>query len=176
MKLSDYTFKELLLLQAEIFSELCTRDIIRTKNMKGDIGEYLTVEFFNMREDLPNLVLNRAGTKDIDAIDDKEQRYSIKTITSASTSCFYGLEPPGSTKPDTRKFDFLIITELNEDWSLKRMLRLSWESFLKFKNWHSTMSGWKITLSKAIVAEAEILHQQTAANLGLAQTGLTNKG
>jgi hypothetical protein len=158
MDLSHYTFSELLKLQAEIFLELRSRNIIRTKNVKGDIGEYVTVEFFNSRKDLPNLVLSKAGTKNVDAVDNLQQSYSIKTITSTSTSCFYGLEPPESTKDDIKKFDFLIITELNDDWSLKRILRLSWDLFLKYKSWHSAMSGWKITLNKAIASEADLLY------------------
>jgi hypothetical protein len=159
MNLSEYAFNELLQLQAEIFTELRNRNIIRTKNVKGDIGEFLTVEYFNSSEDLPNLTLNKAGTKDVDAVDNLNATYSIKTITSTSTSCFYGLEPPIPTKPDVKKFDYLIITELNDDWTLKRMLQLSWDLFLKYKTWHPTMSGWKITLNRKIVSEAITLYR-----------------
>ena len=55
-------------LYSSLLKELKDRKIIRTKNIIGDLGEYLTIYHYNKSPGLPNLQEASAGTKNIDAI------------------------------------------------------------------------------------------------------------
>jgi len=74
--------------------------VSRTKNLLGDLGEYLAIEHFNNTAGMFNLQAATTGTQNIDAISRNGDRYSIKATTGNLTGVFYGLEPPDSDIPD----------------------------------------------------------------------------
>jgi len=66
---------------ALIIAELQKRKLIRTKNIVGERGEFLAIEFYNKTPGLPNLQAAPEGTQNVDALSRKGDRYSIKTIS-----------------------------------------------------------------------------------------------
>ncbi|BDC60694.1 MULTISPECIES: hypothetical protein [Bacillus] len=87
-KLSD---DDLIKAYGEVIKEFKKRGIIRSKNLLGDLGEYLAINQYCSTIGLPNLQPAPIGTKNIDAISVKGERYSIKSTTGKVTGVFTDL-------------------------------------------------------------------------------------
>ncbi len=151
--------EELWLGYADIQQELKKRNLVRTNNIVGERGEFLAVETYNSISGMPNLQAAPEGTQNVDALSRKGERYSIKTISepSSTTGVFYGVgEKDDYIIPD-KKFEYVIIVQIFKDYKPKRIIELTWEQFLKFKRWHSTMRAWNLSVTKSLLAEAKIV-------------------
>ena len=159
MDISKFTDQELISTYIRVISELKRRNIVRTKNVIGDLGEFLTIEHYTKTAGLPNLMAAPVGTQNIDAISRNGDRYSIKSTSGKVTGTFFGLEPKGSTVPDKQKFEYVIVCQFNDDCQLKAIYQLDWDAFIKHKRWHSTMKAWNITLTKETIADSIVIYQ-----------------
>ena len=140
-----------------ILKELRKRGIIRTRNIIGDLGEYLVIKYYNDTPGLPNLSPAQPGTQNVDALSRKGDRYSIKTTTGKVTGVFYGLQDKGSDLPEEKKFEYVIIAILDEDLVLKKINELNWADFLKFKRWHKRMRAWNLSITKELLDNTKII-------------------
>lgn len=165
MDLSNYSISELVKIYSSTIRELKNRGVLRTKNVVGELGEYLVLEYYDKRSELPNLTIVPVGTKNINAISQSGERYSIKTTTGNVTGVIYGLEPPGSNKKEAPLFEQLIICKLNEDCEIEGIYQLSWDVFCKHKKWHSRVNAWNISLSKAVKADAITIFEKEGSDL-----------
>lgn len=154
------TDKELIETYSAIIKSLKERRIIRTKNLLGDLAEYLAIDFYSNTPGLPKLQAAPIGTENIDAISRHGDRYSIKATSGTTTGVFYGLEPPNSAIIDRQKFEYLIICRFDDDYSLKAIYEMTWDEFLKHKRWHSRMQAWNITLTKSVVSCCNIIYEK----------------
>tara|TARA_B110001450_G_C17320151_1_gene359059 strand:+ start:71 stop:559 length:489 start_codon:yes stop_codon:yes gene_type:complete len=161
MKTKDLNTLELINAYSEIIKTLKERGVIRTKNLIGDIGEYLAIEYFNKTSGKSNLQFAPAGTKNIDAISRNGDRYSIKSTSSNLTGVFYGLERPESKKENIRKFEYLLIVQFKDNFSLQRIIQLDWATFLNLKRWHKTMNAWNISVTKKLLEKSDIIYENT---------------
>ena len=75
--LSQKSTEAIIRLYSMAIKELRKREIIRTNNVVGELGEYLAIEYYNKTSKLPNLAPAPVGTENIDAISRKGDRYSI---------------------------------------------------------------------------------------------------
>ena len=151
MEISKLDNNNLINLYSNCIKELKNREIIRTKNITGELGEYIAVDFYNKTPNLPNLQFARPSTENIDAISRKGERYSIKTITNnGSTGVFYGLPPIDSNEMLRQKFEYVIIVKLNDNFELENILELTWDQFIENKKWHSRMKAWNLSYSKRL--------------------------
>ena len=157
MNISRLTTTELIQAYSEIIKELKKREVIRSRNLLGDLGEYLAIEHFNRTAGMSNLQVAPAGTQNIDAINRKGERFSIKSTTGNLTGVFYGLEPPDSELVDKQKFEYVLIVKFNSSYELEKIIQLDWDTFLKHKRWHKTMRAWNLSVNKALLEEAEVL-------------------
>lgn len=153
-KLSDF---ELIKTYGSLIEELKNRKIIRTKNIIGDLGEYLAIDFYNKNSNLPKLQFAPTGTENIDAISRKGDRYSIKSTSAKTTGVFYGLNSPDSPDVDEKKFEFVIIVEFDENYNLSKIIELDWNKFLLFKRWHKRMQAWNLTITKELLDNSKII-------------------
>ena len=160
MKINELDTLELINTYSEIINTLKERGVIRTKNLIGDIGEYLAIEYFNKTSGKSNLQFAPAGTKNIDAISRNGDRYSIKSTSSNLTGVFYGLENPDSNKENSQKFEYLLIVQFKDNFKLKRIIQLDWKTFLDFKKWHKTMNAWNISVTKTLLEKADIIYEK----------------
>ena len=152
MNLNNLSNDEIISLYSKSIKELKSRKIIRTKNITGELGEYIAVEYYRNNSKLPNLQFAPPSTANIDAISIKGERYSIKTITNrGSTGVFYGLPEKGSDQIATQKFEFVIIVKLTDEFELESILELTWNEFLENKKWHSRMKAWNLSYSNKLV-------------------------
>ena len=107
MDLSNCSISELVSLYSQSIKELKKRGVLRTKNVVGELGEYLVLEQYDRNPELPNLSVVPVGTKNINAVSQEGERYSIKSTTSNITGAIYGLEPPNSTVIDKPLFEYI---------------------------------------------------------------------
>lgn len=145
-----------------LISELKNRKIIRTKNIIGDLGEYLAIEYYNKNVNLHKLQPAPTGTENIDAISRKGERYSIKSTSAKTTGVFYGLNSPESSIKDEKKFEYLIIVVFDESYKLIKIIELEWEKFLLFKKWHKRMRAWNITITRELLDNAKIIFDSSS--------------
>lgn len=150
----------LIKLYSDIIKELKSRNIIRTKNIIGDLGEYLAIYYYNNTPGLPNLQVAPAGTQNVDAISRKGERYSIKSTSGNLTSVFYGLKDIDSVEEEKQKFEYVILVIFKNDFELNKIIEINWEQFLKYKKWHKTMRGWNMTVTKNLIAESKIIYEK----------------
>lgn len=148
---SSLSDEDLVFAYGNLLTELRDRKIIRSKNVVGDLGEYLAINFYNRTHNLPNLQAAPKGTQNVDALSRDGERYSIKTTTGKVTGVFYGLPPQASTAIPEKKFEHVILVMMNADYALIRINQLSWDDFLKYKRWHSRMNAWNISINKQLL-------------------------
>ncbi len=164
-KASLLTNEELWLVYAETEKELKDRGLVRTRNIVGERGEFLAIENYNSIAGLPNLQAAPEGTQNVDALSRKGERYSIKTITEPgnTTGVFYGIGERDDSITSEKKFEYVIIVQIFKNYRPKRILELTWEQFLKYKKWHSTMRAWNISITKALISEAKVIIDNTTS-------------
>lgn len=136
------------------------KGVIRTNILVGDVGEYIAVEHYNATSSLPNLRLVEIGAKDIDAISDTNERYSIKASSRSATGIFKGLNPPDSNLPEEKKFEYAIVVLFNDDMKLRAIYEFDWQSFLEIKLWSNTHKAWYINISEKSKRKSKIIYER----------------
>ena len=163
MDLSNYSIAELVSIYSQSIKELKKRGVLRTKNVVGELGEYIVLEHYDKNPNLPNLNVVPVGTKNINAVSQNGERYSIKSTTGNVTGVIYGLQPLGSNIPDKPLFEYMAICKLDGDCSLEGIYQLSWDNFSKHKKWHSRMNAWNVAVTKAMKEESIVIYEKDAA-------------
>ena len=91
MNLEDLDNDELISLYPKLLKELKRREIIRTNNLIGELGEFIAASEYKKNSQLPQLQLNLKSTKNVDAISIKGERYAIKSTSGKGTGVFASL-------------------------------------------------------------------------------------
>jgi len=156
----DFTDADLIQSYGLLLKELRTRNIIRSKNVIGDLGERIVLEHYNRTPGLSKLQLAPPSTANIDAISLSGERYAIKTTTGNITGVFYGLPPQGSDEEPIQKFEYAVVVRFDNDHALDQILELTWLQFLQYKRWHSRMQAWNLSVSKELVANAKVIYSR----------------
>ena len=156
-KYEDLTTEDLINEFIEIKQELRNRQILRTDNFVGDLGEYLVKNIYNNNPILSNLSLLNNSYPHYDAQSEDGNRYSIKTITTNYTGKFTGLEPKNSIKENSKLFDYVVVCQCDKNLAIKLVLELTWENFLKYKKWHSTDKAWYLSVTKKLIKNSNII-------------------
>jgi hypothetical protein len=141
-----------------LLSAMQQRQIIRTKNIVGELGERYCEITFNQQADLPNLNLVPTNAMDIDATGDNGLTYSIKSASFSSakrTGAFHLAEDHAA---QDKRFDYLLVCILNDSMSLRAIYRFDWEMFWKLKSWSKTQKAWFLSLSKRNLVLANKVH------------------
>ena len=136
--------------------ELKKRRLVRTRNIVGERGEFLAIETYNNTPGLPGLQAAPEGTKNVDAISRKGERYSIKTITEPgkTTGVFYGCGNIDDEDLPNQNFEYILIVIIGKDFQLKNIYELTWDQFLNNRKWHSIMTAWNLSVTKKLLEDA----------------------
>ena len=153
MDLKNLSDEELVAMYPNLISELKEREIIRTDNVVGEIGEYLAINQYNKTPGLPKLIRTAKSTKNIDAVSNKGERYSIKTMTTKTTGVIHGVDTI-----ENKLFEKLIIVQLDKNFTLKKVVEIDWKTFFKHKKWHSTMKAHNVHITKALLDDSIIIY------------------
>lgn len=150
--LANLSDEELAAAYGDLLALLRQRGIIRTKNLVGDLGEYLGIAHYNSRADLPKLQRAPTNTATIDAVSGAT-KYSIKSTTSTRTGAFHF---PRNLTSDTfpqPPFDVVMVVRLNELYRLAQIVEFTWPVFLEVKRWSEPQKAWFIQLSQENLAK-----------------------
>jgi hypothetical protein len=154
MDLDKISNEELLKMYGDIIKELKERKIIRSKNIVGDLGEYFAKSYYNSTKGLPTLLLTDKSTANIDAVSNKGERYSIKTVTSKTTGSFWGV----SKEKNKKIFEYLIIVCLTDEYELDRIIEIDWDNFYKHIVFNKRMNNaCHITITKSLIDDSKII-------------------
>jgi hypothetical protein len=163
VNLEKMSNEELVSLFAEILKILKQRGVLRTGNFLGDLGEYLAIHYYNKISGRPKLKIAPPGTKAFDAESGGGLYYSIKSARGGSTGVFHGLNDKGSKKREQKKFDYAVVVQFDNDYTVKRIFELTWKNFLKHKSWHSTMRAWYLGTGKKVIADSRIVFERSGS-------------
>ena len=143
---------------SDIHKELRRRGVIRTKNITGELGEYYVVQHYNNIPNQTNLFLPGTGVKNIDVLSRKGERYSIKTISgnNKTTGSFWN---PESIKNNEKTFEYLIVCILDDYYTLKMILELTWNDYMKFKKFNKRMNNYQISVTQKLIDEVKIVYK-----------------
>jgi hypothetical protein len=132
------------------------RQIIRTNNLVGDLGEFIAINYYNNKQDLPNLVLADTNETAFDAYQQENQnvKFTIKSTSRNMTGIFWGLEHKYSEIVDAQIFDYVIIVKFGANYQLEHIYQIDWQTFLDVKTWHSTTKAWTIKLTRNLINRA----------------------
>ena len=152
-ELASFADSTLVLLRARLDSEMRRRKIALSV---GGVGERLTIGFFNANPSLPKLQAAPPGTKNADALSRDGERYSIKTVCHAKKT---GTIYPATDDRDRQLFEYVLIVQLSEDWTLKSIHQLSWKAFAKVRSWDKRMNAWYLAVSARTLAAGSSLYE-----------------
>lgn len=128
MNLSKFSGMELIRLYGELLAEMRGRKLIRTKNVTGELGEYIVVDYYNKTKGLPKLEFAPPVTKNIDAISD------IKPL-----------------------FEYVVVIKLDDNYQPTLIIQLDWETFFRHKHWYSRINAYNLLITKALIEEADVV-------------------
>lgn len=157
---SDKTLSDsdLISLYGKLLTELKRREIIRTKNIVGELGEGFAIDHYTNMKNLRNLSAALPGTKNIDAEDEQGKRYAIKSTSGKTTGTFHGLLNDKSDEQPEQLFEYLLIVIFSESYEVKFIYELTWEQFLKHKKWHGRMKAWYVPVNNAVKNDARTVY------------------
>jgi len=144
MDISKLSTKEIINLYPKILKELKSREIITTNNLIGELGEYLAIENYNKVGSLPTLQKATVSTRNIDAISNKGERYSIKSASGTATGVFHSLS-------GEKDFEYLVIVIFDKNYQLLKILEYTWEEFLSIRKLKKPENKYNVSLTKKIL-------------------------
>tara|TARA_B100000900_G_C20225522_1_gene571679 strand:- start:23 stop:499 length:477 start_codon:yes stop_codon:yes gene_type:complete len=139
----------------DLINELKKRDIIRTNNIVGELGEYFAVKIFNETTNLPKLQMAPPSTENVDALSTKGKRYAIKSSSSNSTGVFASIEID-QLDPC---FEYLLILKWN-NYQVKSLVQFTWEQFVQYRKVKKPENKYNFTMNNKILSEAEIIYEE----------------
>lgn len=160
MDFSQYSGMELIQIYGELLSKMREKQLIRSKNVTGDLGEYIVVDYYNKTKGLPKLQFAPPSTKNIDAISINGERYSIKCTTTNTTGAFYGIPKDIDIHSINPLFEYVVIIKLNETYQPEFILELDWESFFKHKHWHSRVGAYNLLVTNSLIDDGKMIYPQ----------------
>ena len=144
MNLEDLENDELISLYPKLLKELKRREIIRTNNLIGELGEFIAASEYKKNSQLPQLQLNLKSTKNVDAISIKGERYAIKSTSGKGTGVFASLP---NEEDGIVHFEYLILVIFNKDYTLKEIYELTWKDFLRFRKMNPPENKWNLPIT-----------------------------
>ena len=160
MDFSKLSGMELIKVYGELLNEMYKKNLIRSKNVTGDLGEYIVIDYYTKTKGLPKLQLAPPSTKNIDAISINGERYSIKCTTTNTTGVFHGLEKDVDYSNSKPLFEYAVIIKLDAMYQAELILEIDWETFFKHKHWHSRVGAYNLMITKSLIFEGKIIYQR----------------
>lgn len=160
MDFSKYTGRELIQIYGDLLTKMREDGLIRSKNVTGDLGEYIVVDYYTKTKGLPKLQFAPPSTKNIDAISINGERYSIKCITTNTTSAFYGIEKDADFNSVKPLFEYVVIVKLNEKYEPEFILELDWKTFFKHKHWHSRIGAYNLLMTNSLIEDGKVIYKK----------------
>jgi len=153
--LKNLSIDELIQLYPDLIEELKRRDIIRTKNIVGELGEYYAVKIFNETANLPKLQLAPPSTAHVDAISVRGKRYAIKSTSGSGTGIFASINIDDTDS----KFEFLLVLRW-DSYRVKSLLQFTWNQFVEFRKIKNPEGKYNFPLNNSVVRNAKVIYEK----------------
>ena len=152
--LKNLNDEELIQIYPDLINELKNRDIIRTNNIVGELGEYFAVKIFNETTNLPKLQMAPPNTENVDALSTKGKRYAIKSTSSNNTGVFASI----TIDQQEPSFEYLLVLRW-DNYQVKSLLQFSWEQFVQYRKIKRPENKYHFSLNNRIIKEADIIYE-----------------
>ena len=160
MDFSKYSGMELIRIYGELLSKMREDELIRSKNVTGDLGEYIVVDYYTKTKGLPKLQFAPPSTKNIDAISVNGERYSIKCTTTNTTGAFYGINKDADIASIKPLFEYVVVIKLDKNYQPEFILELNWETFFKHKHWHSRIGAYNLVITNSLIVDGKMVYKK----------------
>jgi hypothetical protein len=160
MDFSKYSGMELIRIYGELLSKMREDELIRSKNVTGDLGEYIVIDYYTKTKGLPKLQFAPPSTKNIDAISVNGERYSIKCTTTNTTGAFYGINKDADIASIKPLFEYVVVIKLDKNYQPEFILELNWETFFKHKHWHSRIGAYNLVITNSLIVDGKMVYKK----------------
>ena len=160
MDFSKYSGMELIRIYGELLSKMREDELIRSKNVTGDLGEYIVIDYYTKTKGLPKLQFAPPSTKNIDAISVNGERYSIKCTTTNTTGAFYGINKDADIASIKPLFEYVVVIRLDKNYQPEFILELNWETFFKHKHWHSRIGAYNLVITNSLIVDGKMVYKK----------------
>ena len=160
MDFSKYSGMELIRIYGELLSKMREDELIRSKNVTGDLGEYIVIDYYTETKGLPKLQFAPPSTKNIDAISVNGERYSIKCTTTNTTGAFYGINKDADIASIKPLFEYVVVIKLDKNYQPEFILELNWETFFKHKHWHSRIGAYNLVITNSLIVDGKMVYKK----------------
>ena len=160
MDFSKYSGMELIRIYGELLSKMREDELIRSKNVTGDLGEYIVIDYYTKTKGLPKLQFAPPSTKNIDAISVNGERYSIKCTTTNTTGAFYGINKDADIASIKPLFEYVVVIKLDKNYQPEFILELNWEIFFKHKHWHSRIGAYNLVITNSLIVDGKMVYKK----------------
>ena len=160
MDFSKYSGMELIRIYGELLSKMREDELIRSKNVTGDLGEYIVIDYYTKTKGLPKLQFAPPSTKNIDAISVNGERYSIKCTTTNTTGAFYGINKDADIASIKPLFEYVVVIKLDKNYQPGFILELNWETFFKHKHWHSRIGAYNLVITNSLIVDGKMVYKK----------------
>lgn len=160
MDFSKYSGIELIEIYGNLLNEMRKSNLIRSKNVTGDLGEYIVIDYYSKTKGLPKLQFAPPSTKNVYAISVDGERYSIKCVTTNTTGVFYGIEKDIDMDNIKQLFEKVVVIKLNHSFQAELIIELEWETFFKHKRWHSRVGAYNLLITKQLVDDSKLIFRK----------------
>ena len=160
MDFSKYSGMELIRIYGELLSKMREDELIRSKNVTGDLGEYIVIDYYTKTKGLPKLQFAPPSTKNIDAISVNGERYSIKCTTTNTTGAFYGINKDADIASIKPLFEYVVVIKLDKNYQPEFILELNWETFFKHKHWHSRIGAYNLVITSSLIVDGKMVYKK----------------
>lgn len=160
MDFSKYSGMELIRIYGELLSKMREDELIRSKNVTGDLGEYIVIDYYTKTKGLPKLQFAPPSTKNIDAISVNGERYSIKCTTTNTTGAFYGINKDADIASIKPLFEYVVVIKLDKNYQPEFILELNWETFFKHKHWHSRIGAYNLVITNSLIVDGKKVYKK----------------
>ena len=157
---SKYSGMELIRIYGELLSKMREDELIRSKNVTGDLGEYIVIDYYTKTKGLPKLQFAPPSTKNIDAISVNGERYSIKCTTTNTTGAFYGINKDADIASIKPLFEYVVVIKLDKNYQPEFILELNWETFFKHKHWHSRIGAYNLVITNSLIVDGKMVYKK----------------
>ena len=151
---------ELIRIYGELLSKMREDELIRSKNVTGDLGEYIVIDYYTKTKGLPKLQFAPPSTKNIDAISVNGERYSIKCTTTNTTGAFYGINKDADIASIKPLFEYVVVIKLDKNYQPEFILELNWETFFKHKHWHSRIGAYNLVITNSLIVDGKMVYKK----------------
>lgn len=160
MDFSKYSGMELIRIYGELLSKMREDELIRSKNVTGDLGEYIVIDYYTKTKGLPKLQFAPPSTKNIDAISVNGERYSIKCTTTNTTGAFYGINKDADIASIKPLFEYVVVIKLDKNYQPEFILELNWETFFKHKHWHLRIGAYNLVITNSLIVDGKMVYKK----------------